>query len=163
MQARSLSTAAKDAPKEVKLPAHVFGYPGRYANALYVCAVKANQLDKVAAEVDTFMAAYKTDVMLKRYVHDPSIARNAKAETMTSIMAKNSDVTKQFFGEVPLLLVQHPSLPAATYIPCIHPLHGATVWGPSYVRVAIGGSSGFILSNVFCIYCMCNCVWTLVC
>jgi F-type H+-transporting ATPase subunit O len=83
----------------VKLPAQVYGVPGRYANALYVSAVKANQLEKVAEELKTFMQAYDTDANLKRYVRDPSVPRNVKAETMISVLKQNTDVTKHFFGK----------------------------------------------------------------
>jgi hypothetical protein len=93
-----MATAAKQSEKDVMLPAQVYGVSGRYANALYISASKANQLEKVAEEMQTFMHAYDNDVKLKRYVKDPSVARNTKADTMIAIMEKNSAVTKQFFG-----------------------------------------------------------------
>ncbi len=119
MQARSMATAAPKAGKDVILPAQVFGVSGRYANALYMSASKANQLDKVAEEMQTFMMAYDTDAKLKRYVKDPSVARNTKADTMIAIMEKNTDVTKQFFGRKRSTSVACPQSKKHTSLYCL--------------------------------------------
>lgn len=91
--------ATKAAAKKVSLPCTVYGVSGRYANALYMTAAKANALKQVEGDMAVFKEAYNTNVSFKRYILDPSIARKTKAGVMLDIMKDSSEVTRKFVGE----------------------------------------------------------------
>ena len=83
---------------KVSLPCPVYGVGGRYASALYVSAVKAGVLDKVAAELKVFKDAYESQADLKRFIKDPTYKRKTKSEAMMQIMKNSNAVLKNFTG-----------------------------------------------------------------
>jgi F-type H+-transporting ATPase subunit O len=91
-----MAAAAK--PIAVKLPTAVYGLAGRYANALYMAASKANSLDAVEKDLTELKKTMSTDAKFKRFVLDPSVARKTKSEAMAKAFASSNEVTKKFVG-----------------------------------------------------------------
>jgi F-type H+-transporting ATPase subunit O len=92
---RGLATAAD---QSVPLPCTVYGLSGRYANALYVTAVKAKGLPEVAKELKVFNDTYNSNPTLKTYVLDPSVNRKQKTDNMLLMMKSCSETTRKFMG-----------------------------------------------------------------
>ena len=68
---RSLSTPAKGAGKH-SAPKKIYGLHGRYAEATYTAASKANLLDKVASELGAFKETMRKSPNFASFLANPS-------------------------------------------------------------------------------------------
>lgn len=88
---------AQAAEKEVKLPPQ-YGIPGRYAAALYMAAVKGNQLDKVQKELAQLQTLMADSKEFSAFVSDPSIPTETRFTGLNAVLSKMgaSEITKRF-------------------------------------------------------------------
>jgi len=70
--ARGLSTAAKGAASKHAPPIKLHGIAGRYAEATFTAASKANLLDKVATELGGFKEVMKKSPNFAAFLSNPS-------------------------------------------------------------------------------------------
>jgi len=77
-------------------PVTMFGTSGRYANALYAAAAKKKALAAVESDLQLLKATLEASPTLHHFVTNPSIPRDTKATSITSLLtaAKADDVTK---------------------------------------------------------------------
>lgn len=69
---RNLSTAAKGAVSKHAPPKKIYGTIGRYAEATYTAASKANLLDKVATELGAFKEVMNKSPNFASFLANPS-------------------------------------------------------------------------------------------
>ena len=93
---RGLAAAAQ---KEVQLPPQ-HGIPGRYAAALYMAAVKGENLAKVEEELSNVATLMSESKDFNAFVADPSVPRATKIDGLNSVLTKMgaTDITKNFIG-----------------------------------------------------------------
>ena len=80
-------------------PKKIHGTFGRYAGATYVAASKAGILPKVETELAAVAATLNTNAAFASFFSDPSIAREAKADRMLSLLSEDkfSNCTRNLF------------------------------------------------------------------
>jgi F-type H+-transporting ATPase subunit O len=81
------------ATKSHKPPVQLAGLPARYANATYVAASKAGQLDKVESELASLAAAASQSPAFSRFLENPLISRADKT-TYVESLEKVSPLTR---------------------------------------------------------------------
>lgn len=93
---RGMAAAAQ---KEVSLPPQ-HGIPGRYAAALYMAAVKGDNLVKVEEELSNVATLMSESKDFNAFVADPSVPRATKIDGLNSVLTKMgaTDITKNFIG-----------------------------------------------------------------
>merc|ERR1719506_33917 len=91
---RSLATQAA-LPTEA--PVKMYGIAGRYANAIYAAAAKADALSAVENDLKLLTETLNTSPALKSFCMDPGVARPAKAAGITDVLtsAGACDTTKK--------------------------------------------------------------------
>jgi F-type H+-transporting ATPase subunit O len=73
------------ATKSHKPPIQLAGVPARYANAVYVAASKASQLDQVETELLSLTNAASKSPVLSSFFDNPLISRTAKTNYVSSL------------------------------------------------------------------------------
>eukprot|EP00158_Paraphelidium_tribonemae_P001284 Partr_v1_DN24204_c1_g1_i2_m36774 putative atp synthase len=90
----STSFAARAA---VTVPVALHGIDGVYATALYRAAVKSGKLDAVDAELKKIKSVVEKDSQVKSFLDNPVLSSTAKKQGVESLMAKYSELTRNFF------------------------------------------------------------------
>ncbi|XP_022734579.1 ATP synthase subunit O, mitochondrial-like isoform X2 [Durio zibethinus] len=95
---KNYSTASPKREEKVKVPLALFGGSGNYASALYLAAVKGNNLDKVESELLDLVEASKKSRIFSQFTKDLSVPAKTRVEAINDIcgQAKFSDLTKNF-------------------------------------------------------------------
>jgi len=85
---------------DIKIPIKQFGFAGKYSEALYVAATKANAADKVHQELVKVTDMVNNHEDVQNFFKDPTVRAEEKEVTVLKIMdgMKVSPVTKNFMG-----------------------------------------------------------------
>lgn len=86
---RNFATTAK----EHRPPIDIHGLAARYANATYVAASKAGNLDKVEGELLALQQTAQTNAQFKDFLVNPLIGRDEKAKNVEQLLAKKTTAT----------------------------------------------------------------------
>lgn len=88
---------AQAAEKQVVLPPQ-YGIPGRYAAALYMAAVKGDQLSAVEKELSQISGLLAESQEFREFVSDPSLPAKARTDGLHAVLGKMgaTDITKRF-------------------------------------------------------------------
>lgn len=98
MFSRQLSrTFATSAKSVVPVPLALHGIDGRYATALYTAAVKSNQMDVVESELKKIQGVVEKDESIRLFLENPVLSSTAKKQGVEHLMAKYSELTRNFF------------------------------------------------------------------
>jgi F-type H+-transporting ATPase subunit O len=99
VQKRGLSAAAASEKKEeVDLPIQLYGLEARYANALYVAAVRAKTLPAVEDDLKTISQWAESNAAWKNYLSNPIISRTDKVADMAKVSQGMNDTTRGFLN-----------------------------------------------------------------
>lgn len=94
--ARGLATKKKSKAEAVtvKLPVQLFGLSARYANALFVSAVKSSTLPAVETDLKQIKEWTATSESFKQYLANPVVSRQDKVKDMEKVSVGMNDTTR---------------------------------------------------------------------
>lgn len=91
--------SSKAAAAVVKAPKKIYGTHGRYAEAAFIAASKANVLEKVASELGAFKDVMGKSPNFASFLANPSVPRGEKMTKIGALLAEDkiSFVTRNLF------------------------------------------------------------------
>ncbi|GJP29432.1 hypothetical protein CLOM_g16695 [Closterium sp. NIES-68] len=98
VQSAIRSFAAEAAPADVKVPTSVFGVAGKYASALYVSAVRGQQVEAVEREMRELVTVTGSNPTFAAFLRDPSVSKEVRVKAIEEIFkqAQYSPITTNF-------------------------------------------------------------------
>ena len=91
-------SSSPDKGKHVDVPLPMHGVAGKYAEALFVTAVRSNTLDPVRADLEQMASVADMDTLFSQFMKDPSVPKPARMKACEEIFkeTKFNDVSKNF-------------------------------------------------------------------